>query len=148
MKLSWPKMIIASFALFMVFILVFVFLTLTDKRFDHELVTENYYGKELHLQKELDQQKKAYTINANPDIYSTSEGIIIQFPPKLDSEEVKGTVSLYRPSDQRLDFEIPISLSSSLMLIPDSLLVGGRWDITVNWQYQGEPLLYKKQLFY
>ena len=88
MKLSWPKMIIASFALFMVFILVFVFLTLTDKRFDHELVTENYYGKELHLQKELQQQKKPYT------------------------------------------------------------LVGGRWDITVIWQYQGEPLLYKKQLFY
>jgi len=57
-------------------------------------------------------------------------------------------VSFYRPSDQRLDFEIPISLSSSKMLIPDEVLAGGRWDIKIRWHYEGQELLFKKQITY
>lgn len=148
MKLNWPTMIILSFAVFIVFILSFVVLTFTDNRFDHDLVTENYYGKELLLQDEINRQQQAVKLNLKPTIVTTSEGIALKFPPHLAAEGVVGKVSLYRPSNQRLDFEIPISLSSSFMLIPDSMLVDGRWDITVDWEVDGEKLLYKKSIFY
>lgn len=148
MKLNWPTMIVISFAAFIVFILSFVVLTFTDKRFDHDLVTENYYGKELLLQDEINQQQQAFKLRLNPTIETTSEGIAINFPPHLAAEKVVGKVSLYRPSNRRLDFEIPISLSSSFMLIPDSMLVDGRWDLTVDWKVNGEKLLYKKSIFY
>lgn len=148
MKLNWPTMIVLSFAAFIVFILSFVMLTFTDKRFDHDLVTDNYYGKELLLQDEINQQQQAFKLKLNPIIKTTSEGIAIQFPQLSATEEVVGIVSLYRPSNRRLDFEIPISLSSSFMLIPDSMLVDGRWDLTVDWKVNGEKLLYKKSIFY
>lgn len=148
MKLNWPTMIVLSFAAFIVFILSFVMLTFTDKRFDHDLVTDNYYGKELLLQDEINQQQQAFKLKLNPIIKTTSEGIAIQFPQLSATEDVVGIVSLYRPSNRRLDFEIPISLSSSFMLIPDSMLVDGRWDLTVDWKVNGEKLLYKKSIFY
>ncbi|MCY1240974.1 hypothetical protein D9M72_538500 [compost metagenome] len=55
-------------------------------------------------------------------------------------------MSLYRPSSQKLDFAIPIALSSSNLLIPKSDLAGGRWDIIIDWKYEGTGYLNKEQL--
>ena len=58
--------------------------------------------------------------------------------------KINGKVSLYRPSSQKLDFEISISLSSPHLLIPKSNLVGGRWDIIIDWNYQGVGYINKE----
>ena len=36
---------------------------------------------------------------------------------------------------KKLDFEIPISLSSPHLLIPKSNLASGLWDISIDWEY-------------
>jgi hypothetical protein len=57
-------------------------------------------------------------------------------------------VSLYRPSNKKLDFEIPISLSDvTTLLIPKKSLAGGRWDINMEWQYEGKLYLSKKIIY-
>ncbi|HTO35427.1 MAG TPA: FixH family protein, partial [Flavobacterium sp.] len=61
---------------------------------------------------------------------------------------ITGTVSLYRPSNQKLDFEIPISISDSHLLIPKHSLVGGRWDITVNWKYNEKEFLNSENIYF
>ncbi|MDT8415811.1 MAG: FixH family protein [Flavobacteriaceae bacterium] len=148
MKFNWPTLIVLAFIGFMVFILSFVYLAFTDKKYDHELVTENYYEKELDLQQEINQQNLATELYLNLQIQPTDKGIEITFPETVNYREVTGKVSLYRPSDQRFDFEIPISLSEKHMLIPDSMLVGGRWDITIDWQYNRLQLMERKQIYY
>jgi len=57
-------------------------------------------------------------------------------------------VFLYRPSNKQLDFETTLSLSKSYLLIPDNRLVDGRWDIKIDWQYNGISYLYKKDIIY
>ena len=47
-----------------------------------------------------------------------------------------------------LDFEIPISLSSSNLLIPNSNLVGGLWDISIDWTYENSKYLNKETIYY
>lgn len=148
MKFNWPTLIVLAFIGFIVFILSFVYLAFTDKNYDHELVIENYYEKELDLQQEINQQNLATELSLNLQIQTTDKGIEISFPEKVDYTKVTGKVSLYRPSDQRFDFEIPISLSEIHMLIPDSMLVGGRWDITIDWQYEQLQLMERKQIYY
>ena len=49
---------------------------------------------------------------------------------------------------KKLDFEIPISLSSPYLLIPKSNLIGGRWDISVDWSYEGKEYLSKETILY
>ncbi len=66
----------------------------------------------------------------------------------IDLKKIKGKVSLYRPSDKHLDFNLPISLSNTHLLIPDKRLLDGRWDIKIAWEYQDKPYLFKKSITY
>ena len=59
---------------------------------------------------------------------------------------VTGTVSLYRPSNKNLDFDLPISLSDSHLLIPDNQLLDGRWDIKIFWKHEGKDFLHKESI--
>ena len=61
---------------------------------------------------------------------------MLQFPEEIKNEKIKGTVFLYRPSNEHLDFDFPLVLSGSNLLIPDERLLDGRWNITVDWEYE------------
>ncbi|HSD14190.1 MAG TPA: FixH family protein [Flavobacterium sp.] len=146
MKINWGTGIIIAFALFMTFILYFVFKVQCDSQYDHEMVTEEYYKKELDFQSELNKQENANNLTERVSIEPNENGLLIVFPKTFDIAKIKGKVSLYRPSNQKLDFEVPISLSTSNLLIPKTDLVGGRWDIAVEWEYGGKEYLNKKEI--
>jgi len=63
-------------------------------------------------------------------------------------KQIKGTVSLYRPSNKQLDFDLPISLSNTHLLIPDKRLLDGRWDIKIKWEINGDSYLQKEKITY
>jgi hypothetical protein len=148
MKINWGTGIVIAFALFLSFILFFVFRVVTDHKYDNEFVVTEYYKKELLAQQDLDKEQNAYDLNHKVVIKTVAEGIIIDFPSDFDYTNIKGIVSLYRPSNQKLDFEIPISLSSPHLLIPKSNLVGGRWGINIDWNYEGKKYLNKEEVYF
>ena len=147
MKINWGTGIVIAFIVFITFILFFVVRMTTDGRANHDLVTEEYYKAELGFQKEIDAEKNANK-NAKIFVEKTQEGLLLKFPENLDLKQVKGTVSLYRPSNKHLDFDLPISLSQAHLLIPDKRLLDGRWDIKVLWEYEGENYLHRESLTY
>jgi len=130
----------------MTFILDFVFKVQSDSQYDHEMVTEEYYKKEMVFQAQLDKSQRAYDLKEKLTITTNIDGIVIGFPKSFDSSKIKGKVFLYRPSNQKLDFEIPISLSSSNLLIPKTNLVDGHWDITIDWEYEGKGYFNKQDI--
>ena len=148
MKINWGTGIVIAFALFMSFILFFVFSVQSNTKYDNELVVEEYYKKELVAQQDIDREQNAHDLNSKVIIKTTDEGISIDFPNDFDYKNIQGKVSLYRPSNQKLDFAIPIALSTSDLLIPKKNLVGGLWDITVSWSYEGKSYLNKEELYY
>ena len=146
MKINWGTGIVIAFALFMAFILFFVFRVQSDSAYDNELVVEEYYKQERVLQSQLDKEQNAVSLVHKLQIQDVGNDIQIEFPEGFDINKITGKVSLYRPSSQKLDFEIPISLSTNHLLIPKSDLAGGRWDITVEWQYDGKGYINKEML--
>jgi len=138
MKINWGTGIVIAFTLFMSFILYFIIKVQTNTKYDNEFVVTEYYKKELLAQQDLDKEQNAYDLTNKVVVKAVAEGITIDFPSDFDCKNIKGIVSLYRPSNQKLDFEVPISLSNPHLLIPKSNLVGGRWDITIDWKYQGK----------
>ena len=147
MKINWGTGIVIAFGLFMTFILFFVFKVQSDSKYDNELVVEEYYKQELKFENQMEKEQNASNMAEKIVINTSSEGINITFPSELDLTLVKGKVSLYRPSNQKLDFEVPISLSGSHLLIPKNNLVGGRWDISIDWTYDGKEILTKKTIY-
>lgn len=148
MKINWGTAVVIAFGLFMSFILFFVFKVQSNHKYDNELVVEKYYQKEQEFNS--DYQKEENAINLTNQILITNEndGVWVTFPSEMNYKNIKGKVSLYRPSSQKLDSEIPISLSSPRLLIPKSNLVSGRWDISVDFEYEGKKYLSKKTIYY
>lgn len=144
MKINWGTGIVIAFAVFMIFILSFVFKVQSNDKYDNELVVEDYYKKEATVQGDIEKQQNANALKEKVIIENTTEGIKIQFPANFDYSKINGKVSFYRPSSQKLDFEIKLSLSSPHLLIPKSNLAGGLWDISINWNYEGKEYINKQ----
>ncbi|WP_299800163.1 FixH family protein [uncultured Maribacter sp.] len=146
MKINWGTGIVIAIVAFMGFILFFVITMTTSHNANHDLVTEDYYKAELGFQKEIDAEKNAQIATTQIEIQQSDEGLMILFPEGYDDTNVKGIVSLYRPSNKNLDFNLPISLSNSHLLIPDNQLLDGRWDIKITWEHEGKDFLHKESI--
>ncbi len=148
MKLNWGFGIVLAFIGFIAFILYFVFLASTDEQADYDLVTDEYYRKELEYQKEIDAEENAREVASDFVFVKTAEGLRVDVPESLQQQNINGTMSLYRPSNKHLDFDLPVSLSNTHLLIPDNRLLDGRWDISIRWEYDGKTYLVKERLTY
>lgn len=148
MKLNWGTGIVIAIIGFIGFIMYFVVTMSTGKNYNHDLVTEKYYQQELEFQNKLDAKKNAKNLKENISVEKTSEGLKVHFPTDFNPKDIKGKVFLYRPSNKQLDFEMPISISETYLLVPENRLLGGRWNITVSWNYKNKDYLFQKELVY
>lgn len=148
MKINWGKGIVIAIIFFVSFIMYFVVTMMTDHRYDHDLVTEGYYEKELSYQQKIDARKNMENLKGDTVLDITADGIIIKFPEELNHKNIKGKVFLYRPSDKQMDFEFPFSKIQDYLLVPDKRLSGGRWNINIEFTYQGETYLFTDQILY
>ena len=147
MKINWGTGIVIAFALFISFILYFIFKVQSNPKYDNELVIEEYYKNDAKFGDEMIRVQNAQDLKQKPVISNTSEGITIVFPEVFVSNEIKGKVTFYRPSDKKFDFEVPILLSNSSLNVPKEKLLGGRWDINMEWQYEGKQYLTKETIY-
>ncbi len=147
LKINWGTGIVIAMVLFMTFILSFVYKSFTQE-YSHDLVSEDYYKDELHYQKEIDKLNNAVRLESKIILSNSDKGITIKFPDNFDYQNINGNISFQRYSNSVLDFNKNIELTSDKFLIPDSLLVSGKWIIKIDWKYKGEEYLFKDSWFY
>lgn len=145
MKLNWGKSIVLAFILFISFIMFFVVNMLTDDKYDHDLVVESYYKKNLTLQKDIDDSKKALALEHKVEINLKNQDLEILFPTEFDPEGIKGELFMYRPSDKTLDFTVDVKLKSQRFVLPDQYFNSGRWDAILKFTYKGEDYMVTKK---
>jgi nitrogen fixation protein FixH len=92
--------------------------------------------------------QNAHDLKEKPLISYTDQGVEIVFPSALDRTKVMGNVLLYRPSNKKFDFTTPLTLAnSSSLLIAKNKLIKGRWDVQMEWQYEGLKYLSKEVIY-
>lgn len=139
---------VIGMVLFIAFIMYMVITMMTDDRYNHDLVTEEYYQKDLEYQQEIDAEENASEISGKITTTKVEDGLLLSFPEEMMKSATEGQIALYRPSNQQLDFQLPLQLNDSKMLIPQDKLLAGRWDIRVSWKMEGKPYLYKESISY
>jgi len=147
-KFNWVTVIVLAFISFIGFILFFIISMTSNKKFTHDFVTDGYYQKELQYQDQIEATKNSQNLKNKLEIIKTKKGLMISFPKDFDTEKITGKVSLYRPSNKQLDFEMPILISDKSLLVPENRLVDGRWDITIEWKYEDIKYFHKEDLIY
>ena len=148
MKLNWGTAIVIAMISFMIFILTFVYRSVAMDEYKHELVSEDYYGDELHFQEEIDKLDNASKLKTNVGLSQSKDGLIIHFPSDLNADNIKGTVMLQRPSNKSLDLKTEIVLNGHDLLIPDQKLASGKYIVVVDWVHDSSEYMFKDEIFY
>lgn len=137
MKFNWGTGITIGIILFMAFILQYVIRVQVDSSYDNELVTEDYYQAESLIDSKYEKKQNANNLSVKLLIKNVADGVVIEFPSDFDFTKITGEIFLYRPSNEKLDQTLPLKLTSNSLLIPKAELVSGRWDVSVDWTYDG-----------
>jgi len=149
MKFNWGTGIVIGMLAFICFIMYFVVTMMSSANYDHDLVVEDYYKAELHYQQDIDAEENALSLEDHIKLERKGEELYILFPETLDLNRIKGVIKMYRPSNKKLDFDIPFSTIESMKYrIPSGQMVKGRWNVNISWEQDGKEYLSKKEIVY
>ncbi len=147
-KINWGTGLVIGMLLFIGFIMYLVVSMMSSDKFNHDLVVEEYYKQELVLNQKLEARSNLALLSKQITGKHVDAGWLLEFPQELNDASIKGVVFLYRPSNKHLDFELPLKISESNLLIPENRLLDGRWNIAVSWTKDGKEFLYEDKIMY
>jgi len=109
-----------------------------------DVVTDNYYEKELKYQDQIDKVTRTRALKESVDITNTGKELIIKFPNVPDKNQNKDFISLYRPSDNTKDVKIPVLTDTSrIQIVNVERIARGYWKVQVNWTSRGSEYYYE-----
>ena len=145
MKLNWGKSIVLAMILFIGFIMFMVISMITQPEYDHDMVVEEYYKKEITLNDKLEKINNGKAFEAEIKFEVNQNGLLLTFPESL--KDLKNAeVFAYRASDKNLDFKTSIALNKNRETLVQKPLVSGPWEFTLTFSLDEKEYLVKKVL--
>lgn len=142
MKINWGHKLVFFMVLFMLFIVVMVY-KISQQHVD--LVDKNYYEKGIEYQEEIDKFNASDSIQYEIDF--NNEKKKLSFITNISNLE--GTLYFYRPSDAKLDFDVPFKLDEKGMFTyPLSNVKRGTWKVTFEWKLKGELMAAERYIVF
>jgi hypothetical protein len=139
--MNWGYKIAIGFSIFCLSIIGVTIYFMMQKV---DVVTDNYYEKELKYQEQIDKVTRTRLLKNPMEISNTGKELIIKFPNVPDKTQNKDFISLYRPSDNTKDVKIPVVTDTSrIQVVSVEKLVKGYWKIQVNWTSGGSEYYYE-----
>ena len=142
----WPYAIIGWFLLFGSGMAVWVVVAVRN---DPELVRADYYEQEIAYQKQIDRLHRTAAVRGEVSVaydYSQNQ-VTLQLPATHLSAQLKGRIHFYRPSNAKLDFELPLDLNpAGAQRVPTGKLQGGLWKVRVQWTSGGQEYFHDQSL--
>ncbi len=132
MKISWGVGIAITIIVFTLISISFIVFSFSH---DVNLVTDDYYARELAYQEQIDKEKRTQELPEQLKITVDNNYIFLQFPKIFSGKNIEGTVHLYRPASRHNDALYSIAVNdSNLFVIPTDTLIEGMWRVKVDWE--------------
>lgn len=133
MKFTWGH---AAIAMPVTIVVVFTSVLIRSFSVEHkaELVTDNYYAKEIRFQEQIDHAQNASALNSELTWNKVNDTWVIGVSGDFNPAEITGKIIFFRPSDENLDFTVPISLDTlGKQTIVGDRFKNGKYQIQVEW---------------
>ncbi|MEW5798319.1 MAG: FixH family protein [Bacteroidota bacterium] len=141
-KINWGSWIVLSFVVFALGTFTMVYISMNSRV---DLVTDDYYEKELKYQDHIDVLKNTNAIESKVSFTLNRSSISISYPNIDAPSNYSGVVMFFRPSDKTLDFSRPVSIDSTYsQTIATDTLLRGMWRVKISWDV-GEKQYYTEQ---
>ncbi|NPA43849.1 MAG: hypothetical protein GXO27_07460 [Chlorobi bacterium] len=140
----------AMLLVFLTFMSTFLYLFYKSMQYakNYDLVVDDYYTAELQYGEELKKIHAADTMRIPVRIIEDSAGVEVVFPPYIPPTRVKGTVTLFKPDNKKLDQTLDLRLDTAgRMHISKEKFTFGRWDVILRWQIDSTEYVKKEKLY-
>lgn len=128
----WPLVITLVFVLFFGGLAAFIVFATTQR---DDLVRADYYEAELRYQQQFERLERTRPLEESIGVRYDPRGEVITVQlPMAHAAECAGLIELYRPSDARLDRQVPLALTAAgTQAVPVKGLQAGLWKIRIHW---------------
>lgn len=145
LKWNWGTGIVVFIIFFLLMNVVVIIFAFGQKV---ELVTPNYYEKELKYQEEIDARQKTLQLTENVEVKYQSNLLLVQLPKNFSGKELDGIILLYRPDDSSKDLKIDLkSDSTGAQRFDVSRLAKGYWKVKIKWSLDSVSYSDEKSIF-
>lgn len=133
----WPAAITGFFIVAIIFIVTFIAWAVRQRE---DLVSADYYEREVRFQSQLDSMNRSQAVAAKTVVtYEPAQQAIVINLPEAKAAGTTGSIHLYRPSDARLDREMPLALTADgTQHLDAKQLRDGLWKVRVKWNASGQ----------
>ncbi len=141
--MNWGYKIILVYVVFISGILFMVYKSSSQKT---DLVTTDYYAKELQYQQKIDAMKNVTLLSDTVITEVSNQQLRIVFPQDFSGEKITGNAVLYCPSDENKDVSHSFSLKDEPLLLPLHAVNKIKYELQVSWQAKGKDYYFQKAL--
>jgi hypothetical protein len=141
--MNWGYKILVVYGLFVVGILFMVFKSSNQKM---DLVTSDYYGKELKYQQIIDQTKRVNALSDTIRYEIKGNDLMVFFPKDFAGKQISGNVELYYPADENKDLKKDFSLMDTSFIMGISAANKGLHELHITWKADGKDYYFEKKI--
>lgn len=145
MTLNWGKSLVLAMILFIGFIMYMVVTMLSDKGYDHEMVVEEYYKKELTLNEKIESQKNGESVRDFISWKTNPNGILISLSEEL-ADLKTAEFAAYRASDISKDFSITLNFNSNGEALVKKEMISGLWEFSLSFSKDDKTYLLTEKI--
>lgn len=142
--MNWGKKILLVYVTFVLGILFMVYKSSSQKA---DLVTTDYYAKELKYQDKIDEMGRVSSLSA-PVVFEVKDNeLIIQFPKDFAGRQLTGEAVLYCPSDENKDLKKDFSVMDQPLKIELPSTNKGLHELHLSWKQGNVTYYFEKKIF-
>lgn len=142
--MNWGAKIVVVYVVFIAGILFMVFKSSSEKS---DLVTTDYYAKELKYQDKIDEMNRVSALSAEVEFVLKGNELIIQFPKDFVGKRLTGEAVLYCPSDEKKDLKNNFSVQDEPLKISIPAINKGLHELHLSWKDGGVTYYFEKKIF-
>lgn len=142
--MNWGTKIVLVYVVFITGILFMVFKSSSQKT---DLVTTDYYVKELKYQDKIDEMNRVEALSAPVEFSVKNNEVIIQFPKDFAGKRLTGEAMLYCPSDENKDVKDSFSVQDEPLRIVISAKNKGLYELHLSWKDGAVTYYFEKKIF-
>ena len=111
-----------------------------------DLVTTDYYAKELKYQEKIEEVKRVSALSAPVGYAIKDNALTIHFPKDFAGRQLTGEVVLYCPSDEKKDLKKSFTLKDVPLQIEIPAASKGLYELHLSWKDGGFTYYFEKKI--
>ena len=141
--MNWGYKILIVYAVFVAGILFLVVKSSSQKM---DLVTTDYYAKELKYQEKIDETTRVNALSAPVTYEIKNNELVILFPKDFAGKKLTGEATLYCPSDENKDVKQNFNIQDAPLIVSIPSIKTNEYELHLSWEADGLKYYFERKI--